>query len=645
MADGSIIIDTKLNITGAKRDMKELTSSINETQTQMDLLVDKFIESKRHIKNLSDKDLDRMVNNFKQSNAEYQGLVAKQKELTAGVKQYEKALTGTTIASTKVTTNFSGISKAITRGVKSLARFSLALLGMVGISGIISSSIREWGESGNAEAQQLQANIKQLKSAIGASLAPAVNAVLNMFFKALAVVNALLKAFTGINFLAKATAKSTGQTAKNTKGALASFDELNVLPTSENEGGSSTPSANLEEMSTQFDDVANKVKGVIESITAPLETALEPFINFTGGNLSEFYNDVLVPIGEWAINTALPTFFEFLASVFEILTTVLEGIKPLFDWLWDNFLEPVGKWVADKFIEALGFIADKLSDLSDWIKENKSTVENIIIVIGSFAAAWALVTGALTLWNIAVGVWNTIGVIATAVTTGFGAAVALLTSPITIVILIIGALIAIILLLIKNWDKVKEVASNVWEKIKETWGNVKEWFSEKVFKPLKDMFEKYIKPLFTKKYWLDKFNAIKEGIKETFNGVITIVENAINFIIEKINKLSWDIPDWVPGIGGGTFGFDFDPIKIPRLAKGGIAYQPTQAIIGEAGREAVLPLENNTEWMDDLAERISLNQNVNIEFTGSLSQLARVLNPVIKKEQTRAGARLIGGAV
>jgi hypothetical protein len=52
-----------------------------------------------------------------------------------------------------------------------------------------------------------------------------------------------------------------------------------------------------------------------------------------------------------------------------------------------------------------------------------------------------------------------------------------------------------------------------------------------------------------------------------------------------------------------------------------------------------------TEWMDDLAERISLNQNVNIEFTGSLSQLARVLNPVIKKEQTRAGARLIGGAV
>ena len=169
MADGSIIIDTKFIITGAKRDMKELTSSINETQTQMDLLVDKFIESKRHIKNLSDKDLDRMVNNFKQSNAEYQGLVAKQKELAAGVKQYEKALTGATIASTKVTTNFSGISKAITRGVKSLARFSLSLVGMVGISGIISSSIREWGESGNAEAQQLQANIKQIKSAIGAS--------------------------------------------------------------------------------------------------------------------------------------------------------------------------------------------------------------------------------------------------------------------------------------------------------------------------------------------------------------------------------------------------------------------------------------------------------------------------------------------
>ena len=46
-------------------------------------------------------------------------------------------------------------------------------------------------------------------------------------------------------------------------------------------------------------------------------------------------------------------------------------------------------------------------------------------------------------------------------------------------------------------------------------------------------------------------------------------------------------------------------ISIPQLATGGIATSPTTALIGEAGREAVLPLENNTSWMDTLADRIN----------------------------------------
>jgi hypothetical protein len=65
------------------------------------------------------------------------------------------------------------------------------------------------------------------------------------------------------------------------------------------------------------------------------------------------------------------------------------------------------------------------------------------------------------------------------------------------------------------------------------------------------------------------------------------------------------VPDWVPKIGGNTWGFNFSTIYIPRLAKGGIATSSTLANIGEAGAEAVLPLENNTGWMDILADKIA----------------------------------------
>lgn len=115
----------------------------------------------------------------------------------------------------------------------------------------------------------------------------------------------------------------------------------------------------------------------------------------------------------------------------------------------------------------------------------------------------------------------------------------------------------------------------------------------------------------------DSFKQMGEGIKNSFktvingifgfiNSLISGVESAINFIGKALNKLSWDVPDWVPIIGGKTFGFNIKEVtfnkRIPLLATGGIVTQPTKAIIGEAGKEAVLPLENNTGWMDKLAE-------------------------------------------
>ena len=74
-----------------------------------------------------------------------------------------------------------------------------------------------------------------------------------------------------------------------------------------------------------------------------------------------------------------------------------------------------------------------------------------------------------------------------------------------------------------------------------------------------------------------------------------------------MNNLSFEIPDWVPEFGGKTFGFSIptlSTVSLPRLATGGIVDGATPLIAGEAGKEAIVPLEHNTGWMDALANRL-----------------------------------------
>lgn len=66
----------------------------------------------------------------------------------------------------------------------------------------------------------------------------------------------------------------------------------------------------------------------------------------------------------------------------------------------------------------------------------------------------------------------------------------------------------------------------------------------------------------------DVFSGIFESIGGIFKGIINTVVDAINVVIDAINTISWDVPDWVPGIGGSTFGFDIP--NVPRLANGAV---------------------------------------------------------------------------
>lgn len=69
-------------------------------------------------------------------------------------------------------------------------------------------------------------------------------------------------------------------------------------------------------------------------------------------------------------------------------------------------------------------------------------------------------------------------------------------------------------------------------------------------------------------------------------------------VLSKINEMKISIPDWVPGVGGKTLGFNIP--QIPMLATGGIATAPTLAMVGEGGEpEAVLPLSKLAQLLDD----------------------------------------------
>lgn len=141
----------------------------------------------------------------------------------------------------------------------------------------------------------------------------------------------------------------------------------------------------------------------------------------------------------------------------------------------------------------------------------------------------------------------------------------------------------------------------------------------------------------------------EKSVKDFVNSVIQLFENMVNRVINGINSLisgfnsiGFDLPDF---LGGGSWHPSIPTIptvKLPRLANGGVTTGRTLAEIGEAGREAVLPLENNTGWMDDLASKLASKMP---DYSGAKTvvlavdgkEFARINLPYLQDEEIRLG--------
>ena len=204
-------------------------------------------------------------------------------------------------------------------------------------------------------------------------------------------------------------------------------------------------------------------------------------------------------------------------------------------------------------------------------------------------------------------------------------------SPAGLAVVAITALIAAGVWLYKNWDTVKAkaaqlgakisgiwtkintavttaiaaissrfpalgaVLSGLWKSVQDVWGNIKAIFSniigfiDNVFSGNWSAAWGNVVSIFG-----NVFGALANIAKAPINAVISV----INMVLSKINEMKISIPDWVPGVGGKTLGFNIP--QIPMLATGGIATAPTLAMVGEGGEpEAVLPLSKLAQLLDD----------------------------------------------
>lgn len=248
------------------------------------------------------------------------------------------------------------------------------------------------------------------------------------------------------------------------------------------------------------------------------------------------------------------------------------------------------------------------------------------------AGAVGLCTSLALMWNsLPEKVKNVISIIAAAV----GAALIVLgvilaatgvNLPLGIALIAAGA-VTLVTVGALNKDTIVNWISDVWARIKNFWNA-------------------HIGYVFKSEWWSKKFDCIKQGMKNALNGVITVVENTINRVVGALNSFSIKIPNWVPTYGGSSLGFNIPYAHLPRLAKGGIVNNPGrgQAVIaGEAGAEAILPLQNNTEWMDMLVDKVA--DRVSMNVVNRITIDGKDVNSSNKKYDSRFAFATNGGVL
>lgn len=358
---------------------------------------------------------------------------------------------------------------------------------------------------------------------------------------------------------------------------------------------------------------------LIGALAGPISTALGLFAKFKlalfgtaeqagmmGTMVSGLTGSILAVIGIIALVTAAlidlynnnekfrKNVNDMISNLIEILQTlwnsflypILTAVKDVLLDIWNNAILPVWETVKN-------CIADIIAKLSGLI-EVLTPVINFIIQLLS-----ALLIPAFLLLA------NTIGAVVSEAISFFGALLSNVSQVIGGIIQVISGIIQFITgVFTGNW--------------KQAWNGI-----VSIFKGI--------------------FDGIVGIAKAPINGVISLVNgviSAVNGMIKGLNKISFDIPDWVPGIGGSHFGLDLKTIdKVAYLAKGGNLLSGT-AIVGEAGPEILQQMGNKTR-VTPLSESGGINQANLIDYKRMAEVFSYALTKLKIKVDKRELAKVI----
>lgn len=309
------------------------------------------------------------------------------------------------------------------------------------------------------------------------------------------------------------------------------------------------------------------------------------------------------------LNEAMAKLGEVAAPIITMLTTlgadVLTAITPYIQSFAENYLP--------KIKEVLGIVAEKLGEALKFLLEHKAILAVMAgIIVGIVAAIGLYNTVAAVKAAMDAAQVTTLGGLIAAQLAQAAATTAAL-APYIAIVAAIAAVIAIIVLCIKHWDEIKAVVIKVAHAIAEKVEEMKTKAVES-FNNLKEGIASRVEAI--KSSVAEKFNAIKQKI-------LTPIQNAKDKVKQLIDKIrsffnfNWSLPKLKMPHVKITGEFSISPPSVPKFsvdwyARGGVFDKPTLFTsggrlggLGEAGAEAIVPLENNTQWLDKIADMLS----------------------------------------
>lgn len=298
----------------------------------------------------------------------------------------------------------------------------------------------------------------------------------------------------------------------------------------------------------------------------------------------------------------------------DFISGICQAIGEFFSGLWtklQEIFEPIGQWFGEKFQQAWDAIVNIFTPIGSWFGERWADVTSALANIGAwftdmFQKAWTGLTNIFSKLGSWFGErWNDVTNALANVSAWFGNT---FTSA---------------------YNAVKNAFSSIGSFFNGVWSTVQSIFvnaGQKVG------------------------SAVGGAFRSAVNGVLGTIENVVNGFIGMINGVIGMI-NKIPGVSLGGIGY----VSLPRLARGGIVDSPTIAMIGEAGKEAVVPLEN-TGFIQTLGRVVSsavVNAMAGVSPQGGFSgagdiviqigghEFGRVAIQEINREQERAGQVLL----